>query len=112
MYASGAIISAVCHGGAIFPSIIDPSTKRSIIAGKRVTGFTNQGETDLGHEEKIKEWGAVTIEASAASAGATYVSPEGPWDAFTITDGRVVTGANPASATVTAEACLKAFEAL
>jgi len=101
-----------CHGGAIFPGIIDSSTKKSIIAGKKVTGFTTKGEEDLGHVEKIKEWGAVTIEASAAGAGATYVAPAGPWDAFTITDGRIVTGANPASATVTAEAAVKAFESL
>ena len=37
------------------------------------------------------------------------VSPAGPWDAFTITDGRIVTGANPASAHVTAEAAVMAF---
>ncbi|KAE9961941.1 hypothetical protein BLS_001088 [Venturia inaequalis] len=112
MYKEGAIISAVCHGGAIFPGIIDSSTKKSIIDGKKVTGFTTKGEEDLGHVEKIKEWGVATIESSAAASGATYVSPDGPWDAFTVTDGRVVTGANPASATVTAEACLKAFELL
>lgn len=40
------------------------------------------------------------------------VSPAGPWDAFTITDGRIVTGANPASAHVTAEAAVKAFNNL
>lgn len=40
------------------------------------------------------------------------VSPPGPWDAFTITDGRVVTGANPASAHVTAEAAVVAFDKL
>lgn len=40
------------------------------------------------------------------------VSPAGPWDAFTITDGRIVTGANPASAHVTAEAAVKAFDGL
>lgn len=42
----------------------------------------------------------------------TDVSPPGPWDAFTITDGRIVTGANPASAHVTAEAAVKTFNAL
>jgi putative intracellular protease/amidase len=29
------IIGAVCHGGATFPSIIDPKTGKSIIAGKK-----------------------------------------------------------------------------
>jgi putative intracellular protease/amidase len=34
------------------------------------------------------------------------VSPPGPWDSFTQTDGLVVTGANPASAHATAEVSL------
>jgi putative intracellular protease/amidase len=111
LYKEGGIVAAVCHGGAIFPGIKDASGK-SIISGKKVTGFTTKGEEDLGHLEKIKEWDRPTIESSAASAGATYVAPSGPWDAFTVTDGRIVTGANPASAIVTAEAAVKAFENL
>ncbi|KAJ5675516.1 hypothetical protein N7462_008413 [Penicillium macrosclerotiorum] len=111
MYNKGGIISAVCHGGAIYPGIIDPSTGKSIISGRKVTGFTNKGEEEHGLLDVIKSWNRPTIEASAASVGATYISPAGPWDAFTITDGPVVTGANPASAHVTAEAAVKAFDA-
>lgn len=40
------------------------------------------------------------------------VSPPGPLNAFTITDGRVVTGANPASTHVAAEAAVAAFDKL
>ncbi|KAK9365085.1 class I glutamine amidotransferase-like protein [Lipomyces kononenkoae] len=112
MYAGGAIISAVCHGGAIFTGIIDPSSGKSIIFNRKVTGFTTKGEEEEGVLDTIKSWNRPTIEASAASLGASYVSPRGPWDAFTITDGRIVTGANPASAHVTAEAAVKAFDAL
>lgn len=118
-----------CHGGAIFPGIIDSSTGKSIIANRRVTGFTTQGEEEEGVLDTIKSWNRPTIEASAASVGAKCelnvqaticfmsdaaldVSPPGPWDAFTITDGRLVTGANPASAHVTAEAAVKAFDAI
>ena len=36
----------------------------------------------------------------------------GPWDAFHVVDGRVVTGTNPASATETAEAIVEVFETL
>ncbi|CAK97026.1 uncharacterized protein An11g08940 [Aspergillus niger] len=101
-----------CHGGAIFPGVIDPSTNKSIIDSRRVTGFTTRGEEEENVLDTIKSWNRPTIEASAASCGATYVSPPGPWDAFTITDGRVVTGANPASAHVTAEAAVTAFDKL
>lgn len=133
MYTDGGIVSAVygvpsitpsndgdtilitshsCHGGAIFPGIIDPSTGKSVISGRKVTGFTTRGEEEEGVLDTIKSWKRPTIEASAADSGATYVSPAGPWDAFTITDGPIVTGANPASAHVTAEAAVKAFDAL
>ncbi|KAF2675761.1 class I glutamine amidotransferase-like protein [Lentithecium fluviatile CBS 122367] len=112
IYASNkGILSAVCHGGAIFPGILDPGTKNSVIAGKRVTGFTTKGEEE-GVLDTIKSWNRPTIEASAASCGAQYVSPLGPWDSFAITDGRLVTDANPASAHKTAEEVVKAFDAL
>jgi D-lactate dehydratase len=115
-YAAGGIISAVCHGGAIFPGIIDKQTGKSIIAGKKVTGFTTKGEEEEGVLDTIKSWHRPTIEAAAASAGATCkasfgfvedlvltcyadVSPPGPWDAFAFADGRIVTGANPGQCT-------------
>ncbi|KAH7323055.1 class I glutamine amidotransferase-like protein [Stachybotrys elegans] len=112
MYAHGGIVSAVCHGGAIFPGIVDPQTHKSIIAGKKVTGFTTKGEEEEGVLDTIKGWNRPTIEAAAASAGATYIAPPGPWDAFAYTDGRIVTGANPASAHVTAKEAVKAFGGL
>lgn len=99
-----------CHGGAIFPGIIDPATGKSIISGKKVTGFTTKGEEEEGVLDTIKSWNRPTIEAAAADAGAICmsiiclisnsvtneysidVSPPGPWDAFTQTDGLIVTG--------------------
>ncbi|KAG8525513.1 uncharacterized protein KY384_009157 [Bacidia gigantensis] len=113
VYTTGqGIMSTVCHGGAIFPGIVDPETGKSIINGKRVTGFTTQGEIEEGILDTIESWQRPTIEKVAASEGATYVAPPGPWAAFSQTDGRLVTGANPASAHVTAEDAVKAFEAL
>ena len=110
MYTEGGIISAVCHGGAIFPGIIDSKTGKSIISGKKVTGFTTKGEEEEGVLDTIISWKRPTIEKAAADAGATYVAPPGPWAAFAYTDGRIVTGANPASAHVTAEDAVKAFD--
>jgi putative intracellular protease/amidase len=59
-----------------------------------------------------QSWNKPTIEEGAAAAGATYVSPAGPWDAFTVVDGRLVTGVNPQSATKTAEDAVEAFNKL
>lgn len=83
-----------------------------MIAHKRVTGFTNKGEEAEGIMDTIRSWNRPTIEATAAKCGAMYISPPGPWDAFAITDQRIVTGANPASAHKTAEEAVKAFDAL
>ena len=69
MVAANTIFS--CHGGAIFPGIIDPKTGKSIIAGKRVTGFTTKGEEEEGVLDTIKSWDRPTIEKSAADSGAT-----------------------------------------
>jgi putative intracellular protease/amidase len=111
VWEEGGIVSAVCHGGAIFSGVVD-GHGTPIIQGRKVTGFTTKGEEEEGVLDTIKSWHRPTIEASAASLGAQYVSPPGPWDAFTQTDGRLVTGANPASATVTAEAAVEAFNKL
>jgi D-lactate dehydratase len=77
MYGDGAIISAVCHGGAIFPGIMSPLTNQSIIHGRKVTGFTTKGEEEEGVLDTIKSWDRPTIEKAAADAGATYISPPG-----------------------------------
>lgn len=78
MYADGNIISVVCHGGAIFPGVMDSLTVKSIIAGKKVTGFTTQGEAEEGVLDTVKSWSRPTIENAAEQAGAIYVAPPEP----------------------------------
>jgi len=108
----GGIVAAVCHGPSILPGVIDQQTGKSIIAGKTVTGFTVAGEIELNVLDKIRQDGAVPTEEAVVKAGAAYSSPMHPFDDYSITDGRVVTGANPASARSTAQRALKAFEKL
>ncbi|KAJ1664319.1 plasma membrane heat shock protein [Coemansia sp. RSA 1813] len=110
IWARGGVVSAVCHGPAILPAIKDAKTGKSIASGKTVTGFTDLGEEQLGVTQKIKELGLVPISEGAKSAGATYKEPPGgPFDDFSITDGRLVTGTNPASAHSTAVKAVAAF---
>ncbi|ATY16558.1 molecular chaperone Hsp31 [Amycolatopsis sp. AA4] len=109
---NGGIVAAICHGPAILPYVRDKETGKSIVNGKRITGFTTQGEIDLGLIERIKDDNAPLIENSAADAGAEYVAPAQPFDDLSITDGRVVTGANPASAHSAARRVVEAFEQL
>jgi putative intracellular protease/amidase len=106
----GGVVSSVCHGGAIFPGIKDAQTGKSIIAGKQVTGFSTEGDRIAGVLDRIHGDGVKTTEESAGIAGARYVAPPTPFEAFFVTSGRVVTGANPASAHITAAAAIEAFE--
>ncbi|ORX76586.1 class I glutamine amidotransferase-like protein [Basidiobolus meristosporus CBS 931.73] len=112
IYKRGGVVSAVCHGPAILPGIVDSTTGKSIIAGKKVTGFTTEGEVMLSLLDIIKSANVATIEEGAAAVGAEYVAPPTPFADFTQTDGRVVTGANPASARSTAEDAIKVFSSL
>jgi putative intracellular protease/amidase len=112
IWSRGGVVSAVCHGPAILPGIIDSGTGRSIIEGKVVTGFTTEGEVALHVLDRIKQDNVPTIEEGAAGVGAKYVAPLHPFDDFSVADGRIATGANPASAHSTAERAVKAFDGL
>lgn len=108
----GGIVAAVCHGGAIFPGVIDASTGKSIVSGLDVTGFSTAGDQKAGVLAKIREDGVMTAEESAVLAGANYRAPPEPYDNFVVSSGRLVTGANPASAHSAGVAAVAAFEAL
>ena len=95
----GGIVAAVCHGGAIFTGIKDAETGQSVIAGKEVTGFSTEGDELAGVLNRIHSDGVKTTEESVRMAGANYVAPHPPFDAFMVASGRVVTGAKPASCT-------------
>ncbi|KAJ2454756.1 plasma membrane heat shock protein [Coemansia sp. RSA 2336] len=112
IWARGGIVSAVCHGPAILPHIIDKQTGKSVIDGKQVTGFTNKGEEQMNLMDKIRELKLVPISDGAEKAGATFKEPAGPFDDFSIVDGRIVTGTNPASAHSTAVKAVEAFQKL
>lgn len=106
----GGVVAAVCHGAAIFMGIKDNVTGKSIVAGKEVTGFSTEGDKMAGVLDKIHGDGVNTTEESAVLAGARYVAPPMPFEAFSVSSGRIVTGANPASAHITALAAISAFD--
>ncbi|ELR23164.1 DJ1/PfpI superfamily protein [Acanthamoeba castellanii str. Neff] len=112
VYRRGGVVAAVCHGPAILPAVVDAATGGSIIDGKTVTGFTTLAEGALGVLERIRADGLQTIEEGAERVGARYVAPQKPFEAFSLVDGQVVTGANPASAHLTAENAIAVFDAL
>jgi putative intracellular protease/amidase len=73
-----------------------------LVKGKNVTGFTN------GEEEEVKLTHVVPflVEDELLRLGAIF-EKKANWHPFSITDGRLITGQNPASSTSTAQALLK-----
>lgn len=112
VWARGGVVAAVCHGPVILPGVIDATTGTSIIQGKTVTGFTVEGEIVLKVMDKLMSDGVVPVVEAVTKAAADYSSPMHPFDDYSITAGRLVTGANPASARSGAERAVQAFEGL
>ncbi|WP_458317811.1 DJ-1/PfpI family protein [Mycolicibacterium brisbanense] len=112
IWARGGIVAAVCHGPVLLPGVVDSATGRSIIDGKTVTGFTIEGEVVLKVLDKLTADGVIPVVTAVTKVGADYSSPMHPFDDYSITAGRVVTGANPASARSAAERAVAAFDAL
>jgi putative intracellular protease/amidase len=103
-YNSGKPIALVCHS----PGVLRHVTYKGepLVKGKRVTGFTN------GEEEAVKLTHVVPflVEDELLRLGAIFEKKKN-WDVYAVTDGRLVTGQNPASSTTAAQALLKLVSA-
>lgn len=109
IYKNGGVIAAVCHGPAIFDGLKDLASGALLAQGKTITGFTTNGEEILGVDKILEKYGAGSIEFYAKKIGAKFSSPQGPWDDYSVVDGRIVTGVNPASASSTAKKSITAL---
>jgi len=104
MYDSGKVVSAVCHGPV---SLINVKLKDGsyLVDGKKVTGFSIAEEMNYAKEDVPFE-----LEDALKERGGIY-SSTAPWQPYSITDGRLVTGQNPASARGVAEKVIAILEA-
>lgn len=95
-YNSGKPIALVCHA----PGVLHRVTYKGepLVKGKHVTGFTN------GEEEEVQLTNVVPflVENELLRLGAIYEKVAN-WQPFSVVDGRLITGQNPASSTVTAQ---------
>jgi D-lactate dehydratase len=110
IYEQGGVVAAVCHGPVILGNIV-LSNGEKLLKGKKVTGFTDEGEVLIGLDKVLNEKGFAWVAATLKQAGGLYQDPSDPWASYTVSDQRVVTGVNPASATDTAEKTLVALKA-
>ena len=84
-------IGAVCHAPAAFKHPKGADGK-PLVSGKTVTGFTNTEEEGVGLTKVVP----FLIEDMLKANGGRY-EKSADWASFVVTDGKLVTGQNPAS---------------
>jgi putative intracellular protease/amidase len=106
IYEQGGVVSAVCHGPAGLINI-KLSSGEFLVAGKRVTGFTNE-------EEEAMELTAIvpfSLESTLIERGAIIDKAPNFAAQVVVTD-RLVTGQNPASSAGVGEAIVRLLTAM
>ncbi|KAF5319416.1 hypothetical protein D9619_008636 [Psilocybe cf. subviscida] len=101
----GKIVSAVCHGPAGLVKAVD-SEGKAIFAGRTVSAFSNKEEKLFGTVDAVP----FSLEDKIVSLGATFVEPDAPYGVKLVVDGKLITGANPASGAAVGKAILEALQ--
>jgi putative intracellular protease/amidase len=97
IYENGGVMGAVCHGPAALVNL-KLSNGNYLVAGKRVSAFTNDEEHAVGLEKVVP----FLLADELSKRGATHI-PAADWAEQVVVDERLVTGQNPASAKGVAE---------
>ncbi len=105
MFAAGKTVSAVCHApGALHH--VRAKDGSPLVKGKKVTGFTNT-------EEEAAQLTTIVpflVQDMLVANGGTY-SKAADWQPHVVTDGKLITGQNPASSQLAARAVLAQLQA-
>lgn len=97
-------VGFVCHAPGVLRDVKGPDGA-PLVKGRRVTGFTNTEEDAVGLTEIVP----FLVEDMLKEKGGRYA--KGPdWGSHVLTDGKLVTGQNPASSREAAEALLNLLE--
>ena len=100
MYAQGKPVSAVCHAPGVFRHAKAPDGS-PLVQGKSVTGFSNSEESAVGLTDVVP----FLVEDELQKKGGKY--SKGPdWQSYSVSDGNLITGQNPASSEAVAKAVL------
>ncbi|MGB0942660.1 MAG: type 1 glutamine amidotransferase domain-containing protein [Marinomonas sp.] len=90
-------IAAVCHASAAFLNLKDAEGE-FLVKGKAVTGFSNTEEDAV----QLTDIVPFLLEDELIKRGANYQKTD-DWNVFSLEDGLVITGQNPASSEQAAE---------
>lgn len=105
VYEQGGVVAALCHGPAGLLNVT-LSDGTPLVAGRTVAAFTNAEEAAAGLTDVVP----FALQTALERLGATHTGSAN-FTPHVVTDGHVVTGQNPASATDTAKAVVAALHA-
>lgn len=101
MAAADKPLALVCHAPGVLRHAKGVAGK-ALVAGKKVTGFTNSEEEAVGLTKVVP----FLVEDMLKQHAALY--SKGPdWGPYVVTDGKLITGQNPASSEEAAKALLR-----
>lgn len=104
VYERGKVVGAVCHGPVSLLNV-QLSDGSYLVNGKNITSFSNAEEDNYAKPDV-----PFMLETALRERGGNY-SAAAPWQEHVVTDGRLVTGQNPASAKGVALQMIKVLEA-
>jgi len=93
-------VAAVCHATTAFLNIKDAAGEY-VVKGKAVTGFTNSEEEAV----QLTDVVPFLLEDELVQRGADF-QKVADWNAFSVQDGLLISGQNPASSELTAQKLL------
>lgn len=99
-------VALVCHAPGALRNVKNPDGS-PLVKGKRFTGFSNTEEVAI--DPALPGIIPFLLEDELRAKGGLY-SKVANWLPYVVTDGRLITGQNPASAGPTAEALIKLLE--
>jgi putative intracellular protease/amidase len=102
-YNSGKPVAAVCHAPGVLRHV--KVNGEPLVKGKRVSGFTNAEEEAV----QLTKVVPFLVEDELIRLGGLFEKVEN-WQSFSIIDGRLITGQNPASSTAAAQNLLKVLK--
>ena len=101
MAAAGKPVATVCHAPGVLRHV-KAADGSPLVKGKQVTGFTNTEEEGVGLTKVVP----FLVEDMLKANGGVY-SKGADWASYVLTDGKLVTGQNPASSEEAAKALIK-----
>ncbi|RMB54577.1 putative intracellular protease/amidase [Sphingomonas sp. PP-CE-3A-406] len=96
-------VAAVCHAPGVFRHVQNADGS-PLVAGKKVTGFTNTEEAAVGLTDIVP----FLVEDMLREQGGVY-SKTDDWGVHVLRDGLLITGQNPASSAAAAQELVKAL---